>query len=110
MKRKIAYLITTAALITSAFFIGKSAQLNHSIPTEDIACYYTNADGYITVELKDVTRQLDNKANAKIILIFQINVQYADHLQRLLKTMIQKFFIVLTKVVTVNYLANSVTQ
>ena len=64
MKRKIAYLITTAGLITSAFFTGKSAQLNHSIPTEDIACYYTNADGYITVELKDVTRQLDNKANA----------------------------------------------
>lgn len=64
MKRKIAYLITTVALITSAFFIGKSAQLNHSIPIEDVACYYTNADGYITVELKDVTRQLDNKANA----------------------------------------------
>ena len=64
MKRKITYLITTTALITSAFFIGKSVQLNHSIPTEDIACWYTNADGYITVELKDVTHQLDNKANA----------------------------------------------
>ena len=64
MKRKTAYLITTAALITSAFFIGKSVQLNHSIPTEDIACYYPNADGYITVELKDVTRQLDNMVNA----------------------------------------------
>ena len=64
MKHKITYLITTVALITSAFFIGKSAQLNHSIPTEYIACYYTNADGYITVELKDVTCQLDNKANA----------------------------------------------
>lgn len=64
MKRKIAYILTTSALVMGAFFIGKSAQLNHSIPTEDIACYYTNADGYITVELKDVTRQLDNKANA----------------------------------------------
>lgn len=64
MKRKITYLITTTALITSTFFIGKSVQLNHSIPTEDIACWYTNADGYITVELKDVTHQLDNKANA----------------------------------------------
>lgn len=64
MKRKIAYTFITSALVMSAFFIGKSAQLNHSIPTKDIACYYTNADGYITVELKDVTRQLDNKANA----------------------------------------------
>lgn len=64
MKRKIAYILTTSALVMGAFFIGKSAQLNHSIPIEDIACYYTNADGYITVELKDVTRQLDNKANA----------------------------------------------
>ena len=64
MKRKIAYVITTTILIMGAFFIGKSAQLNHSIPTEDIACYYTNSDGYITVELKDITHQLDNKANA----------------------------------------------
>ena len=64
MKAKIAYAITTIALVMGAFLVGKSTQLNHSIPTEDIACYYTNADGYITVELKDVTRQLDNKANA----------------------------------------------
>lgn len=60
----IKYIITTSALVMGAFFIGKSAQLNHSIPTEDIACWYTNADGYITVELKDITHQLDNKANA----------------------------------------------
>lgn len=64
MKRKITYLITTVALVMGAFLVGKSTQLNHSIPTEDIACHYTNADGYITVELKDVTHQLDNKANA----------------------------------------------
>lgn len=64
MKAKIAYAITTVALVMGAFFIGKSAQLNHSIPTEDIACYYTNSDGYITVELKDITHQLDDKANA----------------------------------------------
>ena len=63
MKRKIAYILTTSALVMGAFFIGKSAQLNHSIPIEDIACYYTNADGYITIELKDVTRQLDNNRN-----------------------------------------------
>lgn len=62
MKAKIAYLITTTALIMGAFFIGKSVQLNHSIPTEDIACYYEN-DGYITFELKDVTHQFDNKEN-----------------------------------------------
>ena len=36
MKRKIAYILTTSALVMGAFFIGKSAQLNHSIPTEDI--------------------------------------------------------------------------
>lgn len=64
MKHKITYLITISVLVMCAFFIGKSTQLNHSIPTEDIACWYTNADGYITVELKDITRQLDNKANA----------------------------------------------
>ena len=60
----IKHIIITSALIMGAFFIGKSVQLNHSIPTEDIACYYTNTDGYITVELKDVTHQFDNKANA----------------------------------------------
>lgn len=60
----IKHIIITSALVMGAFFIGKSAQLNHSIPTEDIACWYTNADGYITVELKDITHQLDNKANA----------------------------------------------
>ena len=52
MKRKIAYILTTSALVMDAFFIGKSAQLNHSIPIEDIACYYTNADGYITIHPK----------------------------------------------------------
>ena len=52
MKRKIAYILTTSALVMGAFFIGKSAQLNHSIPIEDIACYYTNADGYITIHPK----------------------------------------------------------
>lgn len=56
----IKHIIITSALVMGAFFIGKSAQLNHSIPTEDIACWYTNADGYITVELKDITHQLDN--------------------------------------------------
>ena len=76
MKRKITYLITTAVLITSAFLIGKSSptqiitktpinsiQLEKAIPLSDVACWYVK-DDYITIELKDVTHQLDNKANA----------------------------------------------
>lgn len=69
----IKHIIITSALVMGAFLVGKSAQLNHSIPTEDIACWYTNADGYITVELKDITRQLDNKAKA--------NAKYTDLLK-----------------------------
>ena len=41
MKRKITYLIIITALVIGAFFIGKSARLNNSIPTEDIAFWYT---------------------------------------------------------------------
>lgn len=39
-------------------------QLEKAIPLSDVACWYTNVDGYITIELKDVTHQLDSKANA----------------------------------------------
>ena len=77
MKNKITYLIITSALVMSAFLIGKSTapkqiitktainsiQLEKAIPLSDVACWYVK-DGYITVELKDVTRQLDDKANA----------------------------------------------
>ena len=77
MKNKILYALTTAALVMSAFFIGKSTapsqiitktpinsiQLEKAIPVEDIACWYKK-DGYITIELKDVTHQLDNCVNA----------------------------------------------
>lgn len=77
MKHKIIYLIITSALVMSAFLIGKSTapkqiitktainsiQLEKAIPLSDVACWYVK-DGYITVELKDVTRQLDDKANA----------------------------------------------
>ena len=77
MKNKILYFITTTVLITAAFFIGKSTapkqiitktainsiQLEKPIPLSDVACWYVK-DDYITVELKDVTCQLDNKANA----------------------------------------------
>ena len=76
MKNKITYLIITSALVMSAFLIGKSTapkqiitktainsiQLEKAIPLSDVACWYVK-DGYITVELKDVTRQLDDKAN-----------------------------------------------
>lgn len=77
MKRKILYTLITSALVMSAFLIGKSTapkqiitktainsiQLEKAIPLSDVACWYVK-DGYITVELKDVTRQLDNKENA----------------------------------------------
>lgn len=77
MKHKITYLIITSSLVMSAFLIGKSTapkqiitktainsiQLEKAIPLSDVACWYVK-DGYITVELKDVTRQLDDKANA----------------------------------------------
>ena len=77
MKHKITYLIITSELVMSAFLIGKSTapkqiitktainsiQLEKAIPLSDVACWYVK-DGYITVELKDVTRQLDDKANA----------------------------------------------
>lgn len=77
MKNKILYFVTTTVLITAAFFICKSTvpkqiitktpinsiQLEKAIPLSDVACWYVK-DGYITVELKDVTRQLDDKANA----------------------------------------------
>lgn len=80
MKAKIAYILTTTALIMGAFLVGKfttptqtvtitkaeanTIRLEKAIPVEDIACWYTNADGYITIELKDVTHQLDNCVNA----------------------------------------------
>lgn len=56
----------------SAFLIGKSitpipdnyVPMETAIPVEDIAEQYIGADGYLTVELKDLSYQLDNKANA----------------------------------------------
>lgn len=39
-------------------------QTEKSIPISDIAYCYTNENGYITLELKDVTHQFDNKVNA----------------------------------------------
>lgn len=77
MKAKIAYAITTVALVMGAFLVGKSTapkqiitktpinsiQLEKAIPLSDVACWYVK-DDYITIELKDVTHQLDSYANA----------------------------------------------
>ena len=73
----IKHIITTTALVMGAFLIGKSTapsqiitktpinsiQLEKAIPVEDVACWYKK-DGYITIELKDVTHQLDSYTNA----------------------------------------------
>ena len=72
MKRKIVYLITTTALVMGAFLIGKFTTPIHNnyipmetaIPVEDIAEQYIGEDGYLTVELKDLSYQLDDKTNA----------------------------------------------
>lgn len=72
MKAKILYTLITAALVMSAFLIGKSTTsipnnyipMETAIPVEDIAEQYIGSDGYLTVELKDLSYQLDNKANA----------------------------------------------
>lgn len=72
MKNKITYLIITSALVMGAFLIGKSTTSIHNnyipmetaIPIEDIAEQYIGEDGYLTVELKDLSYQLDDKTNA----------------------------------------------
>lgn len=72
MKAKIAYAITTVALVMGVFLIGKSTTSIHNnyipmetaIPVEDIAEQYIGEDGYLTVELKDLSYQFDDKANA----------------------------------------------
>ena len=53
MKRKIAYIITTSALIMSAFLIGKTAH-QPSIPVDDVAAYYVDSNGNLNLEMKDV--------------------------------------------------------
>ena len=71
MKAKIAYAITTVALVMGAFLVGKSTTpipsnyipMETAIPVEDIAEQYIGVDGYLTVELKDVSYQFDDKTN-----------------------------------------------
>ena len=59
MKHKIAYLITTTALVMGAFLVGKSIQ-EPSIPVSDIADYYINENGILTIEMCDVRNIHDN--------------------------------------------------
>lgn len=70
MKRKMAYTTLTALAIAGAFLVGKSMPKDNYIPmetaisVEDIAEQYIGEDGYLTVELKDLSYQFDDKANA----------------------------------------------
>lgn len=79
MKKKITYLLITAVISMTAFLIGASTRIEATtekaipdgyipmetaIPVSDIACWYVNDAGYISVELKDVAYQEDDKANA----------------------------------------------
>lgn len=53
MKAKIAYILTTSALVMSAFLIGKTAH-RPSIPVDDVAAYYVDSNGNLNLEMKDV--------------------------------------------------------
>lgn len=65
MKKKIIYTLITIALISVAFILGNENANRQTdyIPVEDIAVWYIN-DGYITMELKDVSNQFDDKSKA----------------------------------------------
>lgn len=91
MKRKVVYTVITGALMVGAFFTGSSIHNGESrnmgnpaseitevseapepteisgIPTDDIADYYINSYGYITLELCDVQNVNDDPRNPKYI-------------------------------------------
>lgn len=88
MKRKIVYTVITGALMMGAFFAGNSIHNGESrnmgnpdtevseapeptemsgIPTDDIADYYINSYGYITLELCDVQNVNGDPGNPKYI-------------------------------------------
>lgn len=88
MKRKIIYTVITGALMMGAFFAGSSIHNGESrnignpdtevseapeptemsgIPTDDIADYYINSYGYITLELCDVQNVNGDLGNPKYI-------------------------------------------
>lgn len=58
MKRKIAYILTTTALVMSAFLIGKTAH-QPSIPVDDVAAYYVDSNGNLNLEMKDAAEYQD---------------------------------------------------
>lgn len=75
MRKKLIYIIITAALCFIAYFSGiKHTEampetiletdaylpLNQCIPLEDIVCYYVNDSGVLCVELKDIWHQMDD--------------------------------------------------
>lgn len=62
MKHKIAYILTTSALVMSAFLIGKTAH-QPSIPIDDVAAYYVDSNGNLNLEMKDVRCIEDNWDN-----------------------------------------------
>ena len=54
MKRKILYIITTSALVMSAFFIGKTQPNRHSwLPLNEISDVSIVDDGVIIIVLQD---------------------------------------------------------
>lgn len=65
MKKKIIYTLITITLVFAAFILGNENANRQTdyIPVEDIAVWYIN-DGYITMELKDVSNQFDDKSKA----------------------------------------------
>ena len=89
MKRKVVYTVITGALMVGAFFTGSSIHNGESrnmgnpaseitevseapepteisgIPTDDIADYYINSYGYITLELCDVQNVNGDPGNPK---------------------------------------------
>lgn len=91
MKRKVVYTVITGALMVGAFFTGSSIHNGESrnmgnpaseitevseapepteisgIPTDDIADYYINSYGYITLELCDVQNVNGDPGNPKYI-------------------------------------------
>lgn len=88
MKRKVIYTVITGALMMGAFFAGSSIHNGESrnignpdtevseapeptemsgIPTDDIADYYINSYGYITLELCDVQNVNGDPGNPKYI-------------------------------------------
>ena len=65
MKKKIIYILITITLVFAAFILGNenASRQTDYIPVEDIAVWYIH-DGYITMELKDVNNQFDDKSKA----------------------------------------------